>query len=250
MNDEIKHALIARLTALADDELILAHRNSEWTGHAPILEEDIALANIAQDELGHATVLYGLVEELTGTSPDQLAFFRDADAFRNVQLLELPKGDWAFTMLRQYLFDTYEHVLWNWVLETSYQPLVDVVTKFRGEELYHLRHSHIWVERLGLGTDESNQRMQSTLNMLWPYTAQLFTPMTADEILVIHDLFVDVEALREPWSDMVLPHIENSGLALPVLPPNHAKRDEHTSYLTELLNDMQEVARWDPEAKW
>ncbi|MDX1523563.1 MAG: Phenylacetic acid catabolic protein, partial [Anaerolineae bacterium] len=100
MNKSLKTALTARLTALADDELILAHRDSEWTGHAPILEEDIALANIAQDELGHATVFFGLLQDLTGADPDQIAFFRDAPDFRNAQLVELPKGDWAFTMLR------------------------------------------------------------------------------------------------------------------------------------------------------
>ena len=144
MDDQLKNALVARLTAMADDELILSHRNAEWTGHAPLLEEDIALANLAQDELGHATTIYGLVEELTGESPDKLAFFRDAEAFRNVQLVELPKGDWAFTMLRQYLFDVYEHVLYEALLKSSYQPLADVVTKFRGEELYHpVSYTHL-----------------------------------------------------------------------------------------------------------
>ena len=131
MEEPLKQALIGKLTAMADDELILAHRNSEWTGHAPLLEEDIALANLAQDELGHATTLFGLGETLSGRTPDQMAFFRDAAAFRNVQLVELPRGDWAFTMLRQYLFDAYEHVLYAALQTSSYQPLQDFAAKVK-----------------------------------------------------------------------------------------------------------------------
>lgn len=235
---------------MADDELILAHRDSEWTGHAPILEEDIAIANIAQDELGHATVLFGLVEQLTAETPDRLAFFRDAGAFRNVQLVELPKGDWAFTMLRQYLFDAYEHVLLEALRDSTYQPLADAVAKFRGEEMYHLRHTHAWVERLGLGTDESNGRMQDALNILWQYTAQLFVPMAEDELLVKEAIFPDVRLLKAPWEAIVRPHLEASGLIVEERVLIEEPRSEHTLHLTDLLEDMQHVARWDPGAEW
>ena len=207
-------ALRARLMAMADDELILAHRNAEWTGHAPILEEDIALANLAQDELGHATTLLGILGELDGRTPDKLAYFREAAEYRNVQLVELPKGDWARTMLRQYLFDVYEHVLYEALLTSAYQPLADAIAKFRGEELYHLRHSHVWVERLGLGTAESHGRMQQALDLLWPYTAQLFQAMGGDSGLIADNLFPDVTTLHDTWLDIVLPHLEASGLHL------------------------------------
>ena len=120
MNQAIQQILTQKLLALADDELILAHRNSEWIGHGPILEEDIALANIAQDELGHANLWYELHQTLTGDEPDDLAFFREADQFRNVQLVELPRGDWAFTMLRQYLFDAYELLLLDQLRHSRY----------------------------------------------------------------------------------------------------------------------------------
>lgn len=252
MDNQLKTALAARLTAMADDELILSHRNAEWTGHAPLLEEDIALANLAQDELGHATTIYGLVKEITGDSPDKLAFFRDAAAFRNVQMVELPKGDWAFTMLRQYLFDVYEHVLYEALLKSSYQPLANVVAKFRGEELYHLRHSHLWVERLGLGTAESQWRMQSALDQLWPFTAQLFQPIAGvDEVLLKAGAFPKIEDFHARWQDIALPHLQACQLSV----PNYAtmimaSRDAHTPYLVELLSDMQQVARWDPEAEW
>lgn len=254
MNDFEKHALINRLTAMADDELILAHRDAEWTGHAPILEEDIALANLAQDELGHATTLYGLVETLTGRTPDQLAYFRSASGFRNVQLVELPKGDWAFTMLRQYLFDAYEHLLYAALADSAYQPLADVVAKFKGEELYHLRHSHVWVERLGLGTEESNRRMQTALNELWPYCRQLFLRLPDDQALITSGQYADVATLRQPWEAVVIPHLQASGLIIPTNTGGVGEimvgRDEHTDHLVALLADMQQVARLDPEAEW
>ena len=126
---------------LADDELILGQRDSEWTGHAPILEEDIAFSNIAQDELGHATIWYGLLSELTGEEPNELVFFRDFDDFRNVTLVELPNGDWAFSMLRQYLFDAFEMVRLSQLLESLYRPVAEAAAKIRMEELYHYRHT-------------------------------------------------------------------------------------------------------------
>lgn len=250
MTPNITQALQARLTAMADDELILAQRDAEWTGHAPILEEDIALANLAQDELGHATTMFGLVEALNGRTPDQMAFFRSAPDFLCAQLLELPKGDWAFTMLRQYLFDAYEHVLYDALSSSSYQPLADVIAKFRGEEMYHLRHSHIWVERLGLGTAESNGRMQQALDKLWPYTVQLFTPMTDDHLLVAENIFPDLAELHEKWLAIVTPHLANCDLQIPDGARITVDRSTHTPHLPVLLEEMQVVARWEPEGEW
>ncbi|MFT7586447.1 MAG: ring-1,2-phenylacetyl-CoA epoxidase subunit PaaC [Cellvibrionaceae bacterium] len=251
MTNDQTEALIARLTAMADDELILAHRDSEWTGHAPILEEDIALANLAQDELGHATTIYGLLETLTGKSPDQFVFFRDAAGFRNIQLVELPKGDWAFTMLRQFLFDAYEHVLYNALMSSTYQPLADVVAKFRGEEMYHLRHSHLWVERLGLGTAESSGRMQAALDVIWPYTMQFFLTMPGDEVLVSMGIFPEPSTLKNEWQEIVLPHLKASNLSVSQNSTMlMAQRTAHTPYLTDLLTDMQQVTRLDPGAEW
>lgn len=251
MEEKQKQALINKLTAMADDELILAHRDSEWTGHAPLLEEDIALANLAQDELGHATTLYGILKELTGQEPDQMAFFRDASAYRNVQMVELPKGDWAFTMLRQYLFDAYEHVLYTELQSSAFQPLQDFAAKVIGEELYHLRHSHMWVERLGLGTNESNLRMQNALSILWPLTSQLFQASEDDHLLIDSKIIPDPAPLHDAWKEIVKPHMANCNLAI----STHATmllapRTEHTNHLAQLLKDMQQVARWDPKAEW
>ena len=250
MNSELRTAVIDRLTALADDELILAQRDGEWTGHAPILEEDIALANIAQDELGHATVLYERLADLTGRSPDEAAFFREEADFLNVQMVELPKGDWAFTMLRQYLFDAYEPVLLAQLGASRYQPLADVAAKFRGEELYHLRHTHLWVARLGLGSEEGHRRMQSALDVLWPAAFQLFVPLPHDDLLLEVGYFPSLVDLQGEWEALVTPHLADSGLTLPAAMANTALRGYHTDHMAPLLADLQQVARWDPEGEW
>lgn len=243
-------AVAARVLALADDELILAHRDSEWTGHAPILEEDIGLANIAQDELGHAGLWYAIYGSLTGRDPDRMVFFREASDWRCVQLVELPKGDWAFTMLRQYLFDAYEHVLLTRLAESRHEAVAAAASKIRQEELYHSRHTSAWVKRLGLGTAESHRRTQEALDALWPYTAQLFAPADGDEVLAALRCSPPPADLAHGWNTLVRAHLEASGLRVPDGPALVLRREQHTPYLAELLVEMQKVARLDPEAVW
>ncbi len=243
-------AVAARMLALADDELILAHRDSEWTGHAPILEEDIGLANIAQDELGHAGLWYGVYGSLTGRDPDRMVFFREVSDWRCVQLVELPKGDWAFTMLRQYLFDAYEHVLLTRLAESRHEAVAAAAAKIRREELYHSRHTSAWVRRLGLGTAESRQRTQDALDGLWPYAAQLFAPGREDEELAALGYAPAPADLVDGWNTLVRPHLEASGLRVPDGAAPDLRREQHTPYLAELLAEMQKVARLDPEAVW
>ena len=251
MNQAIQQILTQKLLAMADDELILAHRNSEWIGHGPILEEDIALANIAQDELGHANIWYELHQTITGDDPDELAFFREADQFRNVQLVELPRGDWAFTMLRQYLFDAYELLLLDQLQHSRYQPLAEACAKVRNEEIYHLRHTSSWIKRLGLGTEESNQRTQAALNELWPYAQQLFVPLPGESILVDEKIVPNLARLQESWLERVRPFLTAANLTIPhnQAPPTNTRR-EHSPDLTTLLADMQKVARLNRQAVW
>lgn len=218
MTSAVKEALIAKLTTLADDEVILAHRNSEWTGHGPILEEDIALANIVQDELGHATLWFGLRQQLDGSDPDRLAFFRDANEYRCCELVELPKGDWAFTMLRQYLFDLYEALWLEAARHSSYPPLADAVQKIIREERFHLQHTQAWVERLGQGTEESNRRLQQALDMQWGYAQQLFVPIPGEELLVAEGMVPDLARVKEGWLEHSTRHLQNAGLKLPINP--------------------------------
>jgi ring-1,2-phenylacetyl-CoA epoxidase subunit PaaC len=251
MNPQLKHALTQKLLAMADDELILAHRNSEWTGHAPILEEDIAFSNIAQDELGHAGIWYGLLKELTREEPDKLVFFRDSTSFRNVQLVELPKGDWAFSMVRQYLFDVYEMALLSQLVNSQYTPLAEAATKQRNEEIYHYRHTSTWMKRLGLGTEESHVRTQKALDELWPFVFQLFVPLPDESLLVEVEYVPDSAVLQQAWEGVVRPFLQNCSLTIPTsnTPPT-ADRIHHTHHLADLLTEMQEVARLDPEAVW
>lgn len=251
MDEQLKNILQRKLLGMADDELILAHRNSEWTGHAPILEEDIAFSNIAQDELGHAGLFYELVNVLTGEEPDQLVFFREAADFRNVQMVELPKGDWAFSMVRQYLFDAFELVRSTQLLESGYRPLAEVVAKIRQEELYHYRHTSQWVRRLGLGTEESHRRTQAALDSLWPYAYQLFAPIEGELDLVAAAYLPDPKALRSNWEVVVIPYLQDAGLEISAVETAvNGDRSLHTEYLAELLVELQSVARSDPEAVW
>jgi ring-1,2-phenylacetyl-CoA epoxidase subunit PaaC len=251
METEPKHALRHFLIALADDELILAHRNSEWTGHAPILEEDIAFSNIAQDELGHATLWYNILQELTGEDPDEMVFARDASDWRNVQMVELPKGDWAFSMLRQYLFDMAEVARTAYLVNSRYRPVAEAAAKIRLEEIYHLRHTQAWVRRLGLGSDESHQRMQQSLETLWPYAQQLFVPIIEEPLLLEAGIVIETAMAYQEWRNRVEAHLTTSGLFIPNLdtPPSNSRCD-HTHFLPLLLQEMQIVARSDFEAAW
>lgn len=255
MNAELDSDLANFLVGVADDELILAHRNSEWTGHAPILEEDIAFTNIALDEMGHAQLWYRLVAELRAEDPDeypdQLVFFRQAPEFRNVQMMELPKGDWAFTLLRQYLFDAFESIRLPQWTESSHRGLRETAAKIRSEEMYHLRHTEAWLRRLGLGTEESNRRMQRSLDSLWGYALQLFEPTDSETALVRTGLVPPPDELREAWMEHVVPQLEEANLEPPeVEGPEVTERTQHSEHMVELLSDLQQVARSFPDVEW
>jgi len=252
MNPFTPSALTALVLALADDEMILGHRNSEWTGHAPILEEDIAFSNIAQDEIGHAILWYRVFENLTSRDSDYLVFFREARDFSNVQMMELPKGDWAFTIMRQYLFDAFEMTRLKHLTASSYQPLADAAAKIRTEEIYHYRHTVNWVKRLGLGTEESHRRMQTALDEVWGYALQLFVPLPDEAQLVTEKIFPNSGEVKIEWKAIVLPVLKEARLIIPSThTPICSSREQHTEHLTTLLAEMQETARLEsPDVKW
>lgn len=252
MTPELTGFLAARLLALADDEYLLGQRNSEWTGHAPILEEDIAFANIALDEIGHAILWYQALQAMTGDDPDRLVFFRDAGAFRNAQLCELPKGDWAFAMMRQYLFDAAEQARLAGMAHSRSQPLAEIAAKIQPEEVYHYRHTSNWVKRLGLGTEESRARMQAALDELWPYALQLFVPIPGEEQLAAASLVPDPQQLRSGWEATVRSWLAGAGLRIPgAAGPAAVSRNHHTEHLAALITEMQEVARTEaPGTEW
>jgi ring-1,2-phenylacetyl-CoA epoxidase subunit PaaC len=247
-------ALQAFLLSMGDDELILGQRDSEWCGHAPILEEDIAFANIALDEIGHANIWYGLFSELSGedpeTFPDHLVFFREPDEYRNLQLVEMPNGDWAFSMLRQYLFDAAELCRLGALTQSSFDPLRQSAAKILKEEIYHQRHTQAWVVRLGLGTEESHRRLQQALDEIWPYTEQFFIPIVDEHLLVAKEIIPETGTLQSCFLEKVLPVLRSCSLSIPEATTQQPQRDIHTRHLAVLLREMQSVARMVPQARW
>lgn len=246
----VRRALVERLTALGDDELLLGHRDSEWTGHAPLLEEDIALANLAQDEIGHALLWYSLREGLDGSDPDDLAFRRDPEAFRSCRLVEMPRGDWAFTMLRQFVFDCYEAEALPRLCRSVYAPLAEVAAKAHREELFHLRHGGLWVKRLGLGTEEARSRSRAALHAIWPELGGLLAPLPGDALLAAEGYLPDWDTLASAVVRRVRDALGAAGIDPghdPVLPAA-STREESGQHRKELLATMQAVARADPEA--
>jgi ring-1,2-phenylacetyl-CoA epoxidase subunit PaaC len=247
-------ALQDLLLCLGDDELVLGHRNSEWCGHAPILEEDIAFANLALDEIGHAnlwyTVLADLCDEDPQRYPDQLVYFRSLPDYRCAQMLELPKGDWAFSILRQYLFDSAEMIRLEALAEHPFRLLAEAAVKIRKEERYHYRHSQAWMRRLGLGTQESQQRLQNALQEIWPYTQQLFVSLPADIGRIEEGFLPDPREMLADWERIVIPFLEDCSLQVPQEICLEISRERHTPHLRVLLDEMQAVARLEPEAEW
>lgn len=242
--DPLREALGAFLTALADDEVLLGHRDSEWVGHAPILEADIAMASIAQDEIGHAVLWYTLLQELGWPDPDRMAYFRDPPEFRNATLVELPRGDWAFTVVRQFLFDYAEKVRLEALMASAYPPLAEAATKVRREETYHLMHSRAWVLRLGDATEESHRRMQAALDLAWPHALGLFEPLPQEALLVEAGVKPPEAELQSRWEAEVRPVLEAATLRVPTGAPVYGGRvGRHTAHLSDLLADFQKVAR-------
>jgi ring-1,2-phenylacetyl-CoA epoxidase subunit PaaC len=242
------------LLRLADDRLVLGHRLSEWCGHGPILEEDIALSNIALDLIGQASMLLKLAGEVEakGRSDDMLAYFRDAIEFRNAQLVELPNGDFAATIVRQFLFDAWDVLVLDGLTRATNESLAGIAAKALKEAKYHLRHSAEWVRMLGDGTTESHRRAQSALDALWPYTAELFLSDDVDRQAVAGGSGVDVESLLPRWRETVERVFAEATLTIPKgsFAPRGGRTGRHTEHLGRMLADMQSLARAHPGASW
>jgi ring-1,2-phenylacetyl-CoA epoxidase subunit PaaC len=242
------------LLRLADDRLVLGHRLSEWCGHGPILEEDIALANIALDLIGQASMLLKLAGEVEGKgrSEDTLAYFRDTIEFRNAQLVELPNGDFAATIVRQFLFDAWDVLVLDRLTSAANESLAGIAAKALKEAKYHLRHSAEWVRMLGDGTAESHRRAQAALDALWPYTTELFLTDDVDRQAIAAGSGVDVESLRARWRQTVDQVFAEATLVIPKdgFAPRGGRIGRHTEHLGRMLADMQSLARAHPGASW
>ena len=242
------------LLRLGDDRLILGHRLSEWCGHGPILEEDIALANISLDLIGQANLLLELAGKVEGQgrNADALAYFREGVEFRNAQIMELPRGDFGFTMARQFLVSVFE-ALHLEQLQSSKEPeLAGIAAKAYKETRYHVRHSADWILKLGDGSAESHQRVQNAIDDLWRFTGELFEVDDLERDLVKQGIAVDRSSLRDAWKAEVTRVLQAATLTVPDdgFMQRGGREGKHTEHLGHLLAEMQIVARSFPGAEW
>src|SRR6516164_5440940 len=200
----------------ADDALILGHRLSEWCGHAPALEEDMALANIALDLLGQARELYSFAAEVEGkgNDEDKFAYLRDIRQYRNLLLAEQPNGDFARTMVRQFFYSAFADLYWRAMMESGDETLSAIAAKSEKESAYHLRHSSEWIIRLGDGTEESHARTQAAIDHLWAFTGEMFAVDEAERGLINKGIAIDTAALRPLWLKTVSGVVAGATLAL------------------------------------
>lgn len=242
------------LYAMADDELIIGHRNSEWTGFGPILEEDIAFSSMAQDKIGHAQALYDILHSLGENIPDKLAFGRTENEFRCCHLTEYPIGDYSFSLMRHFLFDTAEAVRFDLLADSSFEPLAKVAKKFRGEIKYHTMHADVWIDQLGNSNEDSRMKMQAALDECFPLALGIFEPLELESELIAGRIFPGEKYLQEEWLKKISHVIEKANLKLPdinsVTPSYGGRKGKHTEYLKPLLDEMTEVYSIDPEAEW
>ncbi|WP_328994923.1 phenylacetate-CoA oxygenase subunit PaaC [Kribbella sp. NBC_01245] len=241
--------LYAYVLRLGDDALIAAQRTAEWIAAAPQLEEDVALGNIGLDQLGQARTLLAYAGSMVGKTEDDLAYFRDERDFTNLQLCELPNGDFGHAMARLLYFATYQHLLYDVLRESSDETLAGVSGKAVKEVAYHVDHATQWVLRLGDGTDESHRRMQAGLDALWPYTAEMFA---SDDLVKRLPVAVDPSTLEEEWHRRVTEVIDASTCTRPEASYQHSggRDGRHTEHLGFLLAELQHVARSHPGASW
>jgi ring-1,2-phenylacetyl-CoA epoxidase subunit PaaC len=254
MDVALQRALEGKVLALADDQLILGHRNAEWCGHAPILEEDVTFANIALDEIAHAIAWYGLLADLQGQPAEHFAnrmiYQRPAADFRSSAYVELMHGDWAFSMLRQYLFDVTETLLLDYLEKVNHPALVKLAARMKVDEYYHHPHTAAWVTHLGKGAPENLERLQAALDLLWPYLDSLFEPLAEDGLLVKAGLMPAASQMRRDWTAMVIPHLSNAGLRIPTTAsPIHLPRQARSADFDSLLTSLQAMAKLFP-AVW
>ncbi len=247
-------ALFDYLLRLGDTDLILGHRLSELVGHAPAIEEELAIGNTALDLLGQAQLWLSLAAEVAndGRDADKLVYLRDAGEYRNVLLVEQPNGDFAHTITRQFFFDAFHQLLLGALTKSGNEQITAIAAKFIKEVNYHLRRSRDWVITLGDGSEESHQRMKAAIDDLWSYTGELFEMDTIDRDLIAQGVGVDLEELRAPWLQIVKNTFDEATLNIPQndWAQRGGKRGVHSEHLGYLLAEMQFLQRAYPNATW
>lgn len=250
-----RDALLTYLLRLGDTSLVLGHRLSEWCGHAPELEEDIALINVALDLVGLSRALLTYAGEVEGADRDEdrLAYFRDDTQYRNLLLVERPNGNFADTIARQFVYDAFAVEFWGALTACRDERLAGIAAKALKEARYHRRHSSEWAIRLGDGTELSHRRMQDALDEIWPYTGEMFEMDAVDEALVAAGLGVDLAALKPAWDAHIDRVLEEATLARPAdgwMQTGGKRLGRHSEHLGHLLAEMQWLPRAMPDARW
>lgn len=276
MTGSIRSAVVDLLYRLGDDCLIIGHRNSEWTGLGPILEEDIAFSSMAQDQMGHAQALYTLLHTLGEPEPDHLAFLRDAKDFRCCRFVAmepfreaaggaptdlrnnpdrdklLTQGDWAVSLVRQFLFAEAWAIRLAALAESAFEPLAEMARKFRGEVKYHTMHGRIWIERLGRADADARRRVQAAIDLLWPAALGMFEPAEQDAALAKSGVCTKEADSCRKWQEDVTGLLAAAGFTWPrdANPLIGGRAGQHGADLTRLLASMQKVYRLAPGATW
>ena len=250
----MENALFEYLLRLGDDSLILGHRLSEWCGHGPVLEEDIALTNLSLDLIGQATSIFDYAGKVEGKgrSEDDLAFLRFDKDYRNLLLVERPNVDFGVTIMRQFLFDAFRKPLFERLEHSSDEMIAAIAAKSLKETKYHLKHSSEWVIRLGDGTEESHNRIQDALNELWKYAAEIFYEDEVDAELKANGVLPDMDSLKSDWDAIVHAVLEEATLKIP---DNNWKQEGgrkglHTEHLGFILAELQYMQRAYPNMEW
>jgi ring-1,2-phenylacetyl-CoA epoxidase subunit PaaC len=252
--EDLRAAVAELLLTLADDEFVQGFLDSEWTGIAPMLEEDVAFSSLAQDEIGHARAFYALRSALTGEDPDELAFGRQAEEYRHCRLLDHPRTDWAFSVARRYLYDTADHVRLGALAQASWAPLGQLVAKVRREETYHLMHLDAWLRRLAQGGHEPRRRLEAALEQLWADALSPFASPAAEATLLEHGILAaPMAALAERHWEQLHAVMAPLGIAMPSTPPDPSvgrSRDAVAAGFAWLWGEFTSVRGSEPGATW
>ena len=250
----MKQSLINYIFQLADNNLILGQRLSEWCGHAPELEIDIALTNIALDLIGQSRNLYSYAAELEGKgrTEDDMAYLRDCEAYRNVLLVEQPNEDFAYTIARQFFFDVYNHLFYKELVNSKDEQLAAIAEKSLKEINYHIRFSSEWVIRLGDGTEVSHAKMQTAVDDLWDYIGEMTTMNETDRLMLAEGVGVDLNKIRTDYFHKVKEIMAEATLNIPEEEPfqKGGKDGLHSEHLGHLLTELQWMQRAYPSAQW
>lgn len=246
--------LVLYVLRRADDALILGHRLSEWCGHAPTMEEDMALANMGLDLLGQARELYSHAARVEGkdNDEDKFAYLRDVRQYRNLLLLEQPNGDFARTMVRQFFYSAFADLYWRTMMTSGDATLAAIAAKSEKESAYHIRHSSEWIVRLGDGTEEGHARAQTAIDDLWALTGEMFEADDSERGLIENGIAVDPATLHAQWLKTVSSVVNEATLALPKSDwmQQGGRSGRHSEHLGHLLSELQSMQRTFPGATW